>query len=97
MWLTLIISDLCIYVYILTPHPPVAHAYPRLTRTYIHIHTHIRVGEGNICVTIHQHKQNASIYSDLRAMNNCYAISCQCLHCTNSKDTETKTCCKADA
>lgn len=82
MWLTPILPDLCISVYTYTTHPPVAHARPYARQTHMQAQTCVmRVGERILRKTIHQFNNNANKNNDLSNVNNCYAISCQCLHC----------------
>ena len=79
MWLTLIISDLCIYVYTVTPHPPVALAYPCLTaqlRTSCNVMAH---GEGKHHGNIHHVIRSMWDINGLLVFDNCYAISCHYL------------------
>ena len=79
MWLTLYFPDLCIYVYTVTPHPPVALAYPCLTaqlRTSCNVMAH---GEGKHHVNIHHVIQSMWDINGLLVFDNCYAISCHYL------------------
>ena len=83
MWLTVIFPDLCICTYILTPTPPIAHARPPLLMQICALCNVMTQVKAEMMPHIHRHTEGINNIKHLLVYDNCYAISCHHLWCSN--------------
>ena len=83
MWLTVIFADLCICTCILTPTPPMAPAHPHFIMQFCALCNVMTQVKAEIVPHIHQHTEGIHQIKHLLVYDNCYAISCHHLWCSN--------------
>lgn len=83
MWLTVIFPDLCICTCILTPTPPMAPARPHFILQFCALCNVMTQVKAEMVPHIHRHTEGISNIKQLLVYDNCYAISCHHLWCSN--------------